>query len=149
MEFYAGKWRTNMKNIFQEFNGNFIVAEREVKLSNGEVLKTVVGTMGWFYRDNMTKIELSSFSVAAMHRKCGIGRQLIEYIHNIADSRKMDVFLTTTLQNVGACNYYRRNGYREEYWGNKDVPGGDLFWDGAKSLGFYDVKFTRTPKSAN
>ena len=83
LDFYVNKWRKNMKNIFKEFNGNFIVAERVVKFANGAVSKSVVGTMGWFYRDNMSKIELSSFSVASLHRKCGIGRQLIEYIHNM------------------------------------------------------------------
>jgi len=148
--------RDDMKDILKAFGDQFFVAEMAEK---------VVGTVGFLslpdeYQNTEFNGEILSpkckmvlsVSVDISYRRLGIAKLLMEHIHEINDKSKTDLFLITSMAQVGAAALYRRLGYDEvRQLVTENPTAAGQFTDAEKYiygdiLGFFEYEFFRKTK---
>jgi ribosomal protein S18 acetylase RimI-like enzyme len=116
--------RARLEELLDEPRARVLVAENEVGI--------IGGASFWIKPDlahGDTVVEVPMLVVAEAHRRSGVGRLLMEEVHNVAsDNGASQIELVATRANVTAREFYRSLGFVEaevvslEYVGSQEDP---------------------------
>ena len=106
------KYETNL-NL--DFKKTFIWIRNKIEknIENYQCIYFEDIKVGYYYlHDEEGKLELDDFFIFDEFQGKGIGTKVLNHIDLIAKEKNKDIFLYVFINNQGAINLYRRNGYK-------------------------------------
>ncbi|MSU00358.1 GNAT family N-acetyltransferase [Tissierella pigra] len=106
------KYETNLNLDFKKI---FIWIRNKIEknIENYQCIYFEDIKVGYYYlHDEEGKLELDDFFIFDEFQGKGIGTKVLNHIDLIAKEKNKDIFLYVFINNQGAINLYRRNGYK-------------------------------------